>query len=143
MFFNTQIYASVKYDGTNVGRDETGLMYGRNKTIKSGTKSYQKTPLDKVEKINTAAIKALLVAKTGIPAEAIQTLVVYGELMCNKDLFRYNEENLFGTCPIFGAMIKASSNDVIPVIAEKLGKANFACKVRSSVEDGAEPGDNE
>ena len=31
--FNTQIYATVKYDGTNVGRDETGLMYGRNKII--------------------------------------------------------------------------------------------------------------
>lgn len=141
--FNTQIYASVKYDGTNVGRDETGLMYGRNKTIKAGTKSYQKTSLDKVEKINTAAIKAELVAQTGIPVEAIETLVVYGELMCNKDLFRYNEENLFGTCPVFGAMIKASSNDVISSIADKLGKANFACKVRSSVEDGAEPGDNE
>ena len=63
--------------------------------------------------------------------------------MCNRDLFRYNEENLFGTCPVFGAMIKPANNDVISVIAEKLGKANFACKVRSSVEDGAEPGADE
>ena len=47
--FYTQMYATVKYDGTNVGRDETGFMYGRNKTIKAGTKSYQKTPLDKAE----------------------------------------------------------------------------------------------
>jgi hypothetical protein len=40
LFFKNLVYASVKYDGTNVGRDETGLMYGRNKTIKAGTGSY-------------------------------------------------------------------------------------------------------
>lgn len=38
--FNTQVFATVKFDGTNVGRDETGLMYGRNKTIKPKTKAY-------------------------------------------------------------------------------------------------------
>ena len=88
--FNNQVYASVKYDGTNVGRDENGLMYGRNKTIKVGTGSYQKTPLKMVEKINVVAIRAELVAQASISDELIDRIVVYGELMCNKDLFRYN-----------------------------------------------------
>ena len=47
--FNCEVYASVKYDGTNIGRDETGLMFGRNKTIKAGTTLYQRAPLKMVE----------------------------------------------------------------------------------------------
>jgi hypothetical protein len=30
MLFNQSVAASYKYDGTNVGKDEHGLMYGRN-----------------------------------------------------------------------------------------------------------------
>ena len=56
------MYASVKYDGTNVGRDETGLMYGRNKTITAGTTLYQRTPLKMVEKIDVSAIRAELLS---------------------------------------------------------------------------------
>ena len=37
MCFETPYAASQKYDGTNVGKDETGLMYGRNLTIPSAT----------------------------------------------------------------------------------------------------------
>lgn len=96
-------------------------MYGRNKTIKAKTKSYQKTPLENVEKIDSVAIKAQLLAQTGISEGAIETMVVYGELMCNKGLFRYDEDKLFGTCPIFGAMLKPASNDSIAEITEKLG----------------------
>jgi hypothetical protein len=113
-------------------------MYGRNKTIKLGTSSYQKTSLKLVEKIDVQAIRAELVAQTGIPNEFIERLVVYGELMCNKDLFHYNEENLFGECPVFGAMIRPASNAALTIITEKLGAANFACMVRGSLEDDEE-----
>lgn len=70
-------------------------------------------------------------------------MVVYGELMCNKGLFRYDEEKLFGTSPIFGAMIKPANKEAIAEIIEKLGQAKFACKVRSSLEDAEEEDDSE
>ena len=38
--FETPVALSQKYDGTNVGRDEDGMMYGRNKLISESTKSY-------------------------------------------------------------------------------------------------------
>jgi len=41
-------------------------MYGRNKTIKVGIGSYQKTSLKIVEKINAVAIRAELVAQASI-----------------------------------------------------------------------------
>jgi hypothetical protein len=56
-------------------------MYGRNKTIEQGTAKYQKTPLVNVR--DTTAIKDALLQQTGIPAGSIDTVVVYGELMCN------------------------------------------------------------
>ena len=62
---------------------------------------------------DTAVIKDELLKQTGIPAGSIDTVVVYGELMCNKDRYRYNEDNLFGTWQVFGAMIKLANIDVI------------------------------
>ena len=55
--FNSKVYAAIKYDGTNVGIDENGLMYGRNLCIHQDAESYQKCKLDYVKKIDAAAIK--------------------------------------------------------------------------------------
>ena len=84
------------------------MMYGRNKLIKPNTKSYLKTPLKHVESINVQKIKAEILNASNISNDDIDNIVIYGELMCNKDLFKYDEEKLYGKCPIFGAMIKVS-----------------------------------
>lgn len=76
-----------------MGRDENGKIYGRNKIIKGDV--YQKTPLSKVCDIKP--IKNAVLNQAGIPESHVETMVVYGELMCNRDLYRYNDENLFGT----------------------------------------------
>ena len=55
--FNSKVFAAIKYDGTNVGRDEEGKMYGRNLEIHPLADTYQKCKLDNVEKIDTVAIK--------------------------------------------------------------------------------------
>lgn len=55
--------------------------------------------------------------------------------MCNKNLFRYAEDKLDGTCPIFGAMIKPANTDMIDDIIQKLGYAKFACKVTSNMDE--------
>ena len=57
MFFEERCAASHKYDGTNVGIDEFGVMYGRNQTIASKTKSYQKVSLESVTKVDAKGIK--------------------------------------------------------------------------------------
>lgn len=53
MIFKHPVFATVKYDGTNVGIDSDGLMYGRRKVIPKTTKAYQKTKLDFVQKIES------------------------------------------------------------------------------------------
>jgi len=89
VLFNTTYAASHKYDGTNVGKDESGLRYGRNQTIPTQTKSYQKTSLEGVEKLDAAAIKADICKTCGIGEDSIECFNVYGELMCNKGLYSY------------------------------------------------------
>ncbi len=56
--FKNKIYSTLKFDGTNVGIDENGIMYGRNKLIKPNIKTYLKTPLLEVEKIKVDALKS-------------------------------------------------------------------------------------
>ncbi len=55
--------------------------------------------------------------------------------MCNKDIYRYNEDNLYGSFPVFGAMIRPKNQQDIAFIAEKLGNAQFACMVRNNTEN--------
>ena len=57
-------------------------------------------------------------------------MVVYGELMCNKHRYRYDEDDMYAKCPVFGAVICPSTNDAVTIIAEKLAAAKFACSVR-------------
>jgi len=132
--FEQQVYATIKYDGTNVGRDESGLMYGRNLTIEADAVSYLKTPLTEVKKVDASTVKGEILAMSGIETEKIEKMVVYGELMCNRGLFTYDEEKLYGSWPVFGAMIKPVTEEATTEIAEKLGKAGFACQARSDRE---------
>jgi hypothetical protein len=59
--FNTQVFSTIKYDGTNFGIDENKQMYGRNKIIPSNKNSYQKASLCNAKKIDTALIKAKMI----------------------------------------------------------------------------------
>jgi hypothetical protein len=139
VIFERPVYATIKYDGTNLGRDETGLMYGRNKTIQPDATAYQKTPLHHAKKMDAQAVKEALQKQASLEADWIGRLVVYGELMCN-NLFQYEEEKLCSTCPVFGAMIKPASSEAVGQIVEQLGKAGFACRVRGGLGEDEEPG---
>lgn len=130
ILFETSFAGSHKYDGTNVGKDNNGVMYGRNQLIPDKTKSYQKTPLDYVQKIDGQAVLDELLGLTGITAESVSVFNLYGELMCNKGLYNYSKDSIDGTHQLFGAMIKPKSNEAIEEIADKLAKAGFACKVK-------------
>lgn len=125
--FKHPAFASEKYDGTNVGIDTNGLMYGRNKTIPAKTKCYQKTDLSCVGEINSQKILTELASQTGINEASIQTFVVYGELMCNSGLYNYKTNKMDKTFQIFGAMIKPANGQSEDILS-KLAKAGFACR---------------
>jgi len=121
-----------------VGKDEFGVMYGRNQTIPNTTKSYQKTPLDFVQKIDAKAVKADVLKQTGIGEDSITCFNLYGELMCNKGLYNYSTDKLDGTHQLFGAMLKPANKDAAKEIVEKLGAAKYACKIKGGDDDEEE-----
>ena len=100
IMFNMPIEASQKFDGTNVGKDTNGLMYGRNKMIPFTAGSYQKTNIDFVKKMDVNPIRDELNEVCGVD---LKNFVLYGELMCNSSLYNYKEFDIFN---VFGAMIQ-------------------------------------
>ena len=130
--------ATEKYDGTNVGKDEHGLLYGRRLMIPSGEgRSYQHTPLTAVNRVDTARMKADLFAELDATPEEISafTMVVYGELMINKGLFDYAERSLSSGWFAFGAILRhngtvfntANAEAGVTRLAAQLTKHGYAC----------------
>jgi len=95
--FNVPVTLSQKYDGTNVGKDENGEMYGRNKMIGPKESSYQKTDLKCVKAIDAAKMKESFIEATGLDPALIEKFVVYGELMCNPNLYDYTKNGVHGS----------------------------------------------
>merc|ERR1711957_425327 len=104
LLFQKTFSASSKYDGTNVGKDDKNIKYGRNQTIV--TPSYQKCSLDQLEKLNVNLIKENLLNLANIPTDIVERFNIYGELMCNKGMYDYAELKIAGTHQVFGAIIR-------------------------------------
>jgi hypothetical protein len=112
-FTSMPVVASQKFDGTNVGITEDGLILGRRTVIPSDTVKYcgvatdaVKASLDKV-----AAVKAglLMPAKDAVQAGAQRLhCTVYGELMCNGQRFDYAARNLGGAYTCFGVILRGT-----------------------------------
>jgi hypothetical protein len=127
----TRACFSKKYDGTNVGIDCEGEMYGRNMMIQKGADDYQKTSLKHVKTCDVQAIrdKLLKAVEEAIAATAggyrgedhvdivgdlafrIAKTVVYGELMCNSNIYGYAAQKLQGQFCVFGAMVEFERDD--------------------------------
>lgn len=136
--FERPCEASHKFDGTNVGKDQDGKLYGRNKMINPNAKSYQKTSLDALKNIEVAPVKKEIEELAGI--ENLGNFVLYGELMCNKGLYDYEDKNLSSAWTIFGAMIQPDK-DAIKIV-EALQKANFTCSLKGNQDQEDEPEEN-
>lgn len=67
------------------------------------TKSYQKTSTDALKNIDVLLFKNYIEKLCGF--EINGKFVLYGELMCNKKIYNYAEENIANGWFIFGAMI--------------------------------------
>jgi len=98
---------TVKVDGTNVGIDSFGNIYGRNQMVDPTATNYMKTDLALLKSMRVAAIQSK-VDSLGCPGESvIDRFVLYGELTCNKTLYDYACGMQTWSC--FGAMLKLNS----------------------------------
>merc|ERR1711998_635866 len=94
-----------KVDGTNVGIDATGAVYGRNQMADPSATKYMKTDLTLLKSVDVSAIQSQLESLGGLPG-ILDRVVLYGELTCNKSLYDYACDGGMQTGSCFGAMIK-------------------------------------
>jgi hypothetical protein len=108
-FVRRPIAATEKYDGTNVGVTEDGLVLGRRLTIPPDCDKYQSTSLAEVRRAlsQVARVKAALLPPPVIEAVASRLhCTVYGELMCNSSRFDYAKRHLGAAFCVFGVMLR-------------------------------------
>lgn len=99
---NVPVVVTEKLDGANVGVDMDGNIYGRENMITSET--YQGIPIEFLKEYD---IKAL--CKSIFNDIPMKRFIVYGELMCNINIYDYDKRGLYGTwCP-FGIKYELES----------------------------------
>lgn len=96
------VEATVKWDGTNVGRCCDGTMVGRRRVIPNEKLDYQKASLNELKAADAEGVKDSLLKSIG--AEPRCKLYIYGELMCNQ-LYDYTALGLDDSWLPFGAIL--------------------------------------
>jgi len=142
----THCEVSVKYDGTNLGKDKNGNFYGRRYKLDANIKKYQGVSLVPLYEIDVAAILADLlrevrdspkVVETGAEFPDPEDFVVIGELMKHVDLFDYKEKNLKGTWQMCGLQFICSSEEAGIATRKALNAAGY--RVAKWDSNGKEP----
>ena len=128
-----RVEASLKIDGTNVGKDVEGNIYGRNQMVQSGAdrmyhleRTYQKTSLAAVKEVDVASVREKILAAAGVDGDDVAQFVLYGELVCNKDIYDYAHRGRAGGWLVFGAMVRAGNDDVKRAMRDKMVEAKLA-----------------
>ncbi|KAJ3236349.1 hypothetical protein HDU81_010840 [Chytriomyces hyalinus] len=99
-------FAVEKIDGTNLGIDRSGELFGRRLQIESSAQVYQKTPLSTLRSLNVGALYDALVNQvsgSALPQPAVFRL--YGELGCNS-LYDYTSKGYYKSWRCFGAVMR-------------------------------------
>merc|ERR1712013_715930 len=91
-FFNKNLcYATEKYDGTNVAKDDRGQVYSRRLQIDDDAEEFIDTNLKKIRDANIADFRSRLQEVAEVDEAIVSRCIVYGELICNK-YYDYVEE---------------------------------------------------
>ena len=125
IFLQTPVFATEKLDGTNVGKDDAGQIYGRRLLIADDKTDYQQTSLEPVRTINISRVKTVFCEIAKIDQDEIQKFIVYGELICNK-LYDYAERKILGKWKVFGAILVTKNSKEI---VKQLSIECFAVKM--------------
>ena len=146
-FFSTPgaCTATGKLDGTNVGIDTEGALFGRRTAIPEANDSYQKTPLASLRGrgAQVAALRAALASAAGMPELEALPLMLYGELCVHK-LYEYESSyasGAFKSWRVFGAAIQVElpggDDDKIPAagldVARRLAAAGYRARAGCTV----------
>ena len=62
----TGIFATVKFDGSNIGKDEAEVIYSRRLILPAGEKQFLKTDLKMVKEANVERFKNLILETAGL-----------------------------------------------------------------------------
>ncbi|KAJ3011465.1 UNVERIFIED_CONTAM: hypothetical protein HDU68_001651 [Siphonaria sp. JEL0065] len=120
---DSKVIACEKLDGTNVGIDMTGRLFGRRFEIDPVATSYQKTPLTAVFAVRDKIKNLHSKLADGLPEPSV--FRAYGELSCNPHLYNYLKAGLNHTWECFGILMYFKSFDDEAVWREVLVNAGF------------------
>ena len=75
---------SVKFDGTNIAKDEDGILYSRRFVIEAEAEKFQQVSLQEVKKADIKLVRRLILQSADIEDTMISKTITFGELICNR-----------------------------------------------------------
>jgi len=123
--------ATVKLDGTNVGIDNNGLLFGRNTAIPDG-QNYQKTPIHALTKGYGEKIQRVFDVLQKSISSPLFKIMVYGELMFQQK-HDYTDSSIFKKWFCFGVVLKAIDKNNHEKMAEELRAAGYSSIAKEEV----------
>ena len=141
------VAVSEKLDGTNLGLRDDGCLVGRRISVPSSSDTYHKVDVRPVRAYNIAAFSARIRAASPSLASAhaeAARVVLYGEAMCNRTLYKYADAGHAGHWRVFGAVIDFTlSTDGAPLVdvcecVKELAQAGFVLSTGER-DDGSAP----
>eukprot|EP00092_Neocalanus_flemingeri_P092206 GFUD01117024.1.p1 GENE.GFUD01117024.1~~GFUD01117024.1.p1 ORF type:complete len:399 (-),score=129.25 GFUD01117024.1:449-1645(-) len=129
LFLQNPCYATEKYDGTNIAKDDGGQIYSRSLLIDEGEKDFNKINLKKVKEADVAEFRNQLTEVAVLDPDDLNKCLVYGEFICN-GYYDYPKRSILGDWKVFGATVEVKRKPEETL--EKLLIAGFAAVIKSS-----------
>ena len=130
LFLETDCFATEKYDGTNIAKDDVGQIYSRRFAMEEGQEMFIKTSLKKVKEAKIDKFRTCLIEAAGLDPTVLRKCVVYGEFICN-GFYDYSERGIRGDWIVFGAKLELKKEGTIDTIG-KLAESGFAVPKHSN-----------
>merc|ERR1711872_279937 len=130
IFLNTPCFVTEKYDGSNLAKDDVGIIYSRRFALGDDEQEFIKTSLKKVREADIKLFKTVLVENTGLELDNIVKCIVYGEfIITTNNWYDYEERGIIGAWKVFGVKLEVKEDG--PAILSKLRDLGYAVPRRS------------
>ena len=127
-FLQTPCYATEKYDGTNIAKDDQGRIYSRRYLLNNEQEEFIKTSLEKVKEADINKFRDKVIESAGLEQDSVNRCLVYGELMCNK-FYDYSTRGIVGCWNVFGAVLEFKKD--LQQNLDKVLNAGFAASKKN------------
>ena len=128
IFLNTPCFVTEKYDGSNLAKDDLGIIYSRRFALGEDEQEFIKTSLKKVREADIKRFKSILIKIAGLDPKIIVKCVAYGEFICNP-WYDYEQRGIIGNWKVFGVQLEVKENG--PETLAKFRDLGFAVPKRS------------